>query len=55
MAFGAGGARFADWLWLLLRRLDGAPAGVDEAGSGEMSSEEVRMTLAERVAEWPKP
>ena len=48
-------AAFADWLWLLLRRLDGAPAGVDEAGSGEMSLEEVRMTLAERVAEWPKP
>ena len=47
-------AAFADWLWLLLRRLDGAPA-VDEAGSGEMSLEEVRMTLAERVAEWPKP
>ena len=46
---------FADWLWVLLRRLDGAPAGVDEAGSGEMSLEEVRMTLAERVAEWPKP
>ena len=48
-------AAFADWLWLLLRRLDGAPASVDEAGSGELSLEEVRMTLAERVAEWPKP
>ena len=44
---------FADWLAVLLRRLEGdaepAPAHVG------LNLEEVKMTLEERVAEWPKP
>ena len=44
---------FADWLAALLRRLEGdaapAPAPVG------LNLEEVKMTLEERVAEWPKP
>ena len=44
---------FADWLAALLRRLEGdaapAPAHVG------LNLEEVKMTLEERVAEWPKP
>ena len=44
---------FADWLATLLRRLEGdaepAPAHVG------LNLEEVKMTLEERVAEWPKP
>ena len=48
-------AAFADWLQLLLLRLDGKPASVAEASLGKMGLEEVRMTLADRVAEWPKP
>ena len=44
---------FADWLATLLRRLEGdvspAPARVG------LNLEEVKMTLEERVAEWPKP
>ena len=44
---------FADWLAALLRRLEGdaapAPARVG------LNLEEVKMTLEERVAEWPKP
>ena len=43
---------FADWLATLLRRLEG------DAWTGpalrKLSLEEVRMTLEERVAEWPK-
>ena len=43
---------FADWLATLVRRLEG------DAGTalvaGEVSLEEVKMTLEERVAEWPK-
>lgn len=48
-------AAFADWLQLLIRRLDGAPASVAGASRSEASLEEVHMTLADRVAEWPKP
>ena len=48
-------AAFADWLQVLLRRMDGIPASEAEAGLGEASLEEVHMTLADRVAEWPKP
>ena len=48
-------AAFADWLQLLLRRLDGTPANVAAESRGEATFEEVRMTLADRVAEWPKP
>ena len=48
-------AAFADWLQVLLRRMDGIPASEAEAGLGGASLEEVRMTLADRVAEWPKP
>ena len=44
---------FADWLGILLRRLEGG-AGVERPHVG-MSLEEVTMTLEERVAEWPKP
>ena len=44
---------FADWLAALLRRLEGdaetVPAHVG------LNLEEVKMTLEERVAEWPKP
>ena len=44
---------FADWLAALLRRLEGdaepAPAHVG------LNLEEVKITLEERVAEWPKP
>ena len=44
---------FADWLAALLRRLEGdaepAPAHVG------LNLEDVKMTLEERVAEWPKP
>ena len=42
---------FADWLAALLRRLEGdaAPARVG------LNLDEVKMTLEERVAEWPKP
>ena len=48
---------FADWLAALVRRLEGG-AGANAAGArpgGKLSFEEVRMTLEERVAEWPKP
>ena len=48
-------ATFADWLQVLLRRMDGIPASEAEADLGGASLEEVRMTLADRVAEWPKP
>ena len=48
-------AAFADWLQVLLRRMDGIPASEAEAGLGKASLEEVHMTLADRVAEWPKP
>ena len=44
---------FADWLGILLRRLEGG-AGAERPHVG-MSLEEVTMTLEERVAEWPKP
>ena len=44
---------FADWLVILLRRLEGG-AGAEPPHVG-MSLEEVTMTLEERVAEWPKP
>ncbi len=44
---------FADWLVILLRRLEGG-AGAERPHVG-MSLEEVTMTLEERVAEWPKP
>ena len=44
---------FADWLAALLLRLEG---GVEPARAhGGLSLEEVKMTLEERVAEWPKP
>ena len=43
---------FADWLGTLLARLD-SDAGTVPA-SGELSLEEVKVTLEERVAEWPK-
>ena len=44
---------FADWLTILLGRLEGR-AGAERPHGG-LSLEEVRMTLEERVAEWPKP
>ena len=43
---------FADWLATLVRRLEG-DAGTALA-AGEVSLEEVKMMLEERVAEWPK-
>ena len=43
---------FADWLATLVRRLEGDAGTVPAAG--EVSLEEVKMTLEERVAEWPK-
>ena len=44
---------FADWLAALLRRLEGdaEPAPVHVG----LNLEKVKMTLEERVAEWPKP
>ena len=45
---------FADWLETLLRRLEGN-AAEEEWAEGELSLEEVTMTLEERVAEWSKP
>ena len=45
---------FADWLETLLRRLEG-DAAEEEWAEGELSLEEVTMTLEERVAEWSKP
>ena len=44
---------FADWLGILARRLEGDTE--PERPLGGASLEEVRMTLEERVAEWPKP
>ena len=44
---------FADWLGILARRLEGDAE--PERPLGGASLEEVRMTLEERVAEWPKP
>ena len=44
---------FADWLGILARRLEGDAE--PEQPRGGASLEEVRMTLEERVAEWPKP
>lgn len=35
--------------------MDGIPAPVAEASRGKKTLKEVRMTLADRVAEWPKP
>ena len=35
--------------------MEGIPAAVAEASRSEKTLEEVRMTLADRVAEWPKP
>ena len=47
---------FADWLTILLWRLErGAGAAADEGAPRKLSFKEVRMTLADRVAEWPKP
>ena len=43
---------FADWLGILARRLEGDAEPERPLGA---SLEEVRMTLEERVAEWPKP
>ena len=45
---------FADWLWTLWRRLE---ADEDEppASAEELTLEEVRMTLEERVSRWPEP
>ena len=45
---------FADWLWTLWRRLERgrAPAA---APPPELTLEEVRMTLEERVSRWPEP
>ena len=45
---------FADWLWTLWRRLErgSAPAA---APPPELTLEEVRMTLEERVSRWPEP
>ena len=48
-------AAFADWLHVLALRMEGIPAAVAEASRSEKTLEEVRMTLADRVAEWPKP
>lgn len=48
-------AAFADWLNVLALRMDGIPAPVAEASRGKKTLKEVRMTLADRVAEWPKP
>ena len=48
-------AAFADWLNVLALRMDGIPAAVAEASRGKKTLKEVRMTLADRVAEWPKP
>ena len=44
---------FADWLDILLRRLEGTAE--PESAERKRSLEEVTMTLEERVAEWPKP
>ena len=44
---------FADWLAAVLRRLEG-DAEPESAHVG-LNLEEVKMTLEERVAEWPKP
>ena len=44
---------FADWLAGLLRRLEGDAAS--ESAHVGPNLEEVKMTLEERVAEWPKP
>ena len=44
---------FADWLAALLRRLEGDAAS--ESAHVGLNLEEVKMTLEERVAEWPKP
>ena len=47
---------FADWLTILLWWLErGAGPAADEGAPRKLSFEEVRMTLADRVAEWPKP
>ena len=47
---------FADWLTILLWRLErGAGPAADEGPPRKLSFKEVRMTLADRVAEWPKP
>ena len=48
-------AAFADWLHVLALRMDGIPASVAEANPSKKTLKEVRMTLADRVAEWPKP
>ena len=45
---------FADWLWVLSRRLGGGPAPAD-APPAPWRLEDAQMTLEERVAEWPKP
>ena len=47
---------FADWLTILLWWLErGTAPAPDEGAPRKLSFEEVRMTLADRVAEWPKP
>ena len=45
---------FADWLWTLWRRLErgSAPSAVPPP---ELTLEEVRMTLEQRVSRWPEP
>ena len=48
-------AAFAGWLHVLALRMDGIPASVAEANPSKKTLKEVRMTLADRVAEWPKP
>ena len=45
---------FADWLWWLDQRLRARPDG-KTALPPDLDLEDVRMTLEERVAEWPKP
>ena len=47
---------FADWLWMLSRRLDSAspePDGGELSVPPELTLEEVTMTLEERVSHWP--
>ena len=46
---------FADWLAALLRRLEGDAAPAPAPAHVGLNLEEVKMTLEERVAEWPKP
>ena len=44
---------FADWLWVLFRRMH-SPEESPATPPPELTLEDVRMTLEERVARWPE-